>query len=259
MEQSKQDKTQNDAQYWQLQELKSIGIIANNIVHDFNNVIGVIRGYADLALRATSADDRSRAYLTHVIEEADTAKELAEKLRIFSGQEKLDYKLIDIPSVAEQAIKIFRESVPTTIEFQQDIDTTCGAVLGDADQIQQAVINLFRNAYDALCDKGGILNLTVNEVDVGAEVYRGLDEGRYVKLTVSDTGCGMDQETLKRIFEPFFTTKKNREHAGLGLLVVDKIVKGHKGAVIAESKVGEGAKFDIYLPLPKEGQEEKEG
>jgi len=252
MEGLEKEKMQGVAQDRQLQELKFIGLIASGIVHDFNNAIGIIRGYADLALRATPSSDHNHAYLKQIIEGADLSKDLAEKLRIFTKQKKPNFELINIHSIVDQAVIIFKESLAATIDLQQDIDTMCTAVLADADQIRQAVINLCNNACDAMCENGGVLKIILKEVDVGAsfaEEYEGLNEGRYVKLTICDTGHGMDQKILKQIFEPFFTTKKTGENAGLGLSVVHAIVKGHKGEIIAESHPGEGAKFDIYLPL----------
>ena len=246
------EKEQLDIQLQQLQELKCIGLIAGSIVHSFNNVLGVIRGYADLALRTTSSSDRRYADLKQVIEGVDSAKDLAGKLRIFTKQKKPDFKLINVHSIIGQSIAIFRKSLPASIDIQQDIDTTCGIVLADTVQIQQMVISLCNNAYDAICENGGIIKIILNEVEVGASFateYKRLNEGRCVKLTVSDTGCGMDQEILKKIFEPFFTAKKAGGGAGLGLCVVYEIVKGHKGEVIVESKLGEGTTFDIYLPL----------
>ena len=278
MNKSENEKKQLDAQLQQLQELKFIGLIAGGIVHSFNNVIGVIRGYADLALRSTSSSDSNHDYLKHIIEGAYSAKNLADKMRTFARQKKLDLKLISIHPVVKQAIKIFegsrsfsptphdkskttvkntptgqifKESPAAPIDIQQDIDTMRATVLADADQIQQVVINLCNNAYDALCENGGILKVILKEVDVGssfAEGYERLNEGRYVKLTVSDTGRGMDQNILKQIYEPFFTTKKINEHAGLGLAVVDEIVKCHKGTIIVESEPDHGTTFEIYLP-----------
>jgi len=258
MEGLDKEKIQGAAQDQQLQELKFIGLIVSGIVHDFNNAIGIVRGYADLALRATPSSDHNHAYLKQIIEGVDLSKDLAEKLRIFTRQRKPDFKLINIHSIVERAINIFNESLSAPIDIQQDIDTMCTAILADADQIQQVVINLCNNANDAISENSGSLEIILKEVDVStslAEEYEGLNVRRYVKLTICDTGHGMDQEILKRIFEPFFTTKKTDKNAGLGLSVVHAIVRGHKGEIIAESHPGEGAKFDIYLPLVNGGHE----
>lgn len=245
-------KKQLEAQLQQPQELKFIGIIVNDIVHSFNNIIGVIHGYADLALKARSSPERSQTYLKEIIKEADSAKNMAEQLRAFTGQNKPNFQSIATHPVIEQAIKIVKSSLSAQIDIQQDIDITCGTALVDADQIQQAVINLCRNACDAMCENGGILKIILKKVDIEAsfaEEYKCLSEGRYVKLTVSDTGHGMDQNILEQIYDPFFTAKKVGKGAGLGLSVVHSIIMIHKGEIIVNSKPEEGTTFDIYLPL----------
>lgn len=262
MNKPENEKKQSDAQFRQLQELKFIGLLAGGIVHSLNNVIGVIHGYADLALRATSSSECSYAYLEQIIKEAVLAKDLAGKIGVFARQKKPDFKLIDIHPIVGQEIKIFRESLPASIDIQQDMDMTGTIVLADAGQIRQVVINLCDNAHEAMCENGGILKVILKEVDVTAsfaEEYKYLTEGKYVKLTVSDTGRGINQEILERIFEPFSTTKKSGEGAGLGLSVVHQIVKNHKGEIIVKSNPGEGTTLDIYLPLANKDHGEKEG
>jgi len=248
------DKEQNPipAVDQQAQNLRYVGMIINAIVHSYNNSIGLIRGYADLSLRATEPDNRIYPYLKNIIEGADSVKDLSEKMRILGKQEKQDYKLIPIAPVVEGAVNSFSKSLSSPDKIQSDCDSACPAVLANADQIQQVVINLCSNAYDALGENGGTINVLMKEADVKASSGEGqqdLSEGRYVKLTVCDTGCGMDQEVSQRIFEPFFTAKKGSENAGLGLAVVQAIVNAHKGVITVESKQGEGTTFDIYLPL----------
>lgn len=246
------EKKQLNKQLQQLQELKLIGLLANSIVHRFNNSIGVIYGYADLILKSTPSDDDNYTYLKQIIEEVDCAKDLAERMRIFTKQKRVDFQLISIHSIVEQAIKVFQESLPTSMDIQQDFHTTRATVLADAGQIQQAMINLCSNAYHAVCENGGILKVALSEVDVEdsfAEEYEYLNKGKYVKLTVSDTGCGMDQNVLRQVYDPFFTTKEASKGVGLGLSVVYEIVMDHKGEIIGESSLGEGTVFDIYLPL----------
>ncbi|MCK5259843.1 MAG: hypothetical protein KAJ70_02155 [Candidatus Omnitrophica bacterium] len=252
MDEAKNEKMKLDGEFRQLQELRSIGIIANRIVHDFNNTIGIIRGYADLALRVAPVSDRGHNFLEKIIEETDSARKLAEKLRIFTRQRKADFKLISSHLIVGQAIQIFRESLPALMDIQQDIDTTGTTVFADAGQIQQVVTGLCNNAYDALCENDGSLKISLKEEDVKAsfaEEYKHLNEGKYVKLTVSDTGRGMDQATMERIFEPFFTTKEAGQGAGLGLSVVHGIVMNHHGEIIVDSRLGKGTTVRVYLPL----------
>jgi len=258
MEELDKNKTQSASQDQKLRELKSIGLIINAIVHSFNNAIGLIRGYADLSLRVTDPDSRGYPYLKNIIDGTDSVKELSEKMRIFGKQEKQDLKVTQIHSIVEEAINLFAMSLASPIKIQKNIDATCGAILADADQIHQVVVNLCRNAYHAIRDKEGVIEVILKEINVDAsfiQVQRELNEGRYLKLTIKDAGVGIDQDVLGRIFEPFFTTQKTEESAGLGLTVVQGIVKNHQGKIIVESKLGEGATFDIYFPLVNENYE----
>jgi signal transduction histidine kinase len=255
MDTSENEKKQTDEQLRQLQELKCIGLIAGSIIHSFNNTIGVIHGYADLALRATSSSDRRHVYLKQIIEEAGRAVELSEKMRIFARQKKPDFQFVSIPPIVEQAIAILKESAPASIDIQQDIDAPGTVVFADADQIQQVVINLSNNAFEAMRENGGTLKINLKKIN-GKALER-LSRGRYVNLTVSDTGPGMDSNVLKQMYEPFFTCHKGEGHAGLGLAVVHHIVSGHQGKILVESRLGEGTTFDVYLPLANKDREKR--
>lgn len=251
MERSAQGNRHNDARDRYPQDPGSIGLIINTIVHSFNNAIGLIRGYADLSLRATDPENRIYPYLKNIIQGTDAMKELSERMRIFGKQAKKDLQLMQIHPIVEEAVHAFTGAAPS-VKIRQDIDTHGGKVLADAGQIRQVVISLCDNAHDAICDNGGEIEVALKEVDVDvsfAGAHKDLKEGRYLKLTVRDTGSGMDPGIASRIFEPFFTTKNAGEHTGLGLTVVQAIVKNHKGSIAIESKRGEGTRFDIFLPV----------
>ena len=251
MESPRQENQRNAIPRQLPQDLSSIGLIINTIVHSFNNSIGLIRGYADLSLRATDPDNRIYPYLKNIINGADAMKELSEKMRIFGKQAKKDLQRMRIHSIVEEAVNTFAKSLEPPANIQQDIDVRCGEILADAGQIRQVVVNLCDNAHDATCDNGGEIKVALKEVDVDAsfaKAHKGLQEGKYLRLIVGDSGSGMGPEILSRIFEPFFTTKGEERHPGLGLTVVQAIVKNHKGAVFAESKVGDGTRFDIFFP-----------
>lgn len=236
----------------QKQNLRYVGLIINSIIHSFNNSIGLIQGYANLSLRAAEPDSRIHNYAQSIMDGAKSVQELSNKMQILSGQENQNYQSIPIQSVVEEAMKSLPMSLTSPTKIQSDLDSSCGDVLADADQIKQVVINLCSNAYDAVQDNNGSIKVSLKEVDVKDSSDDGpqnISEGKYVKLTVSDTGVGMDQEVSERIFEPFFTTKKEGENAGLGLAVVHGIIKQHEGEIITVSKQGEGATFDVYLPL----------
>src|SRR3989338_1443620 len=251
MERPDQRNVQNDAQGRLPQDLSSIGLIINSIVHSFNNAIGLIRGYADLSLRATDPESRIYPYLKNIINGTDAMKELSEKMRVFGQQAKKDLQLMKIHPIVEEAVNAFTRSLAPPVQIRQDIDAHCGEILADADQIRQAVINLCDNAHHATRDNGSEIKVSLKEVDVDASfagTHKDLKEGRYQKLTVRDTGSGIDPGILSRIFEPFFTTKNEEGHSGLGLTVVQAIVKNHKGVISAESKLGDGTRFDIFFP-----------
>jgi len=251
MENSQEKQVSGGLQAQSSDDLKFIGLIMNTVVHSLNNTIGLIHGYADLSLRAADPDSRVYPYLKNISDGADSLKELSEKMRIFSKQEKQDLTLMNIHVLVEEAVNSFAASLTSSVEVQKNIDPACGTVLADEAQIRQVVTNLCRNAYDAVRDKGGVIEVSLMPRDVDAafaEAHKNLEEGRYLNLAVKDTGCGMNQEISSRIYEPFFTTKGAGGNAGLGLTVVQAIVKNHKGSIFVESKPGEGTEFDVFLP-----------
>ena len=242
-----------------MQELKSMGLITSDIVHSFNNAIGVIRGYADLSLRATDPADGIYPYLEQIISGADSAKELMEKLRVFSRQEKPNFQWQHIQPIIKDALETSQAVHTPPVQIAQEMDPACGKVLADAHFIGQMAINLCRNACEAVQGWGGAVKVFLREVELEgarAAVGNDLPKGKYARLRVSDTGRGMDQEVLKKMFEPFFTTKKEGEGSGLGLAVVRAIVKAHNGGIIVESQLGAGTIVDVYLPLAQEEEEQ---
>lgn len=241
-----------------LQELKSIGLITNDIVHSLNNAIGVMRGYADLSLRAADPADSICPYLEEIISGADSAKELVEKLRVFSRQAKPDFQRQHVQPIIKDALEASHAAHVLPVKIDQELDPACGKVLADARLIRQLAINLCRNACEAVQGGGGAVKVFLREVELeGARAAVGNDlrKGKYARFRVSDTGRGMDREVLREMFEPFFTTKKEGEGSGLGLAVVRAIVKAHNGGMIVESQLGAGTIVDVYLPL---AQDEKE-
>ena len=159
--------------------------------------------------------------------------------------------------VIEETLKLLRSTIPTTIEFSEKIDTSA-RILGDQTQVQQVIMNLCTNAYHAMREEGGILDVSLSSFELdskSAPQYPGLSPGPYVKLVVSDTGCGMDDATRRRIFDPYFTTKKKGEGTGLGLSMVHGIVKGHGGEITVYSEPGIGTTFVVYLPSIEQMEE----
>jgi len=255
------EKANLEAQLRQSQKLESVGTMANGIAHTFNNVLGTIRGYADMSLKVTPPETRVYLYLKHIIKGTATAKELADDMLMFSRNETQNFRLTDIESIVQEAIKLFKVSFMDTVTLHINLETISGKIFLDPNQIEHTVMNLCQNAYHAVRDDGGEIAITLKQIDVDtslASAYQNLHEGPYAKLTITDTGRGMDKKTLEHIFEPFFTTKPAGEGTGLGLSVVHGIMTAHKGSIIVKSSPGEGTTFDLYFPLADGQNQTKE-
>ena len=233
------------------QRMETIGTLAGGIAHDFNNILSPILGYVDMAMEDVAEDSSVYDYLEQVIKATRRAKELVEQILLFSKNADRDASPIHIHLIIREALKLVRASLPTTIEIQQNINTDAGIVVANAAQIHQVLVNLCANAAHAMRDSGGILRVSLEPVDVDealAEEHTALQPGPYARLTVSDTGRGMDEQTLSRVFEPFFTTKDVGEGTGLGLSVVHGIVTSHNGEITLDSVPGNGTTATVYFP-----------
>jgi PAS domain S-box-containing protein len=242
---------QLEGQLRQSQKMEAIGTLAGGIAHDFNNILSPIIGFAELALADVPAGSPVSHKLERVIQAGQRAKDLVNQILTFSRQKEQEAKPVEMKEIVKEALKLIRATIPTTIEIRQDIEDDTGLIMGDITQVHQVLMNLCTNAYHAMQDAGGILGVVLENVDVdecSAAKYLHLQPGSYVRLTVSDTGYGMDKKTLERIFEPFFTTKKQSEGTGLGLSIVHGIVKSMGGAITVYSEPGEGTTFKLYFP-----------
>ncbi|HBD08588.1 MAG TPA: hypothetical protein DCZ69_10020, partial [Syntrophobacteraceae bacterium] len=233
------------------QKLEAIGTLASGIAHDFNNILSAVIGYAELALMDTPNDSKSRNRLALVLAAGERAKDLVKQILAFSRQGEEGLKPIQIGYSVKEVLRFMRASLPSTIEIRQRIDPDLGLVLADDVQIHQVVMNLCTNAHHAMIDKGGVLEVRLTSADLGPEhvtVHPDFKAGTYVKLTVKDTGHGMDRHTMEKIFNPYFTTKEKGVGTGLGLALVHGIVQKHGGVITAESELGKGSCFDVYFP-----------
>jgi len=251
-----------EAQLRQAQKMESIGTLAGGIAHDFNNILVPILGYAELALDRVTPTDPVVGDLKQITLAANRAKELVKQILAFSRQAEHELWPLEPHLVIKEALKLLRSSLPTTIEIRQKIAVDCGAIFGDPTQLHQIIMNLCTNAYHAMRDTGGVLGVSLSKIDIRDEdrkvVSLQLEPGPYVKLEVSDTGHGMDRQTMARIFEPYFTTKPQGEGTGMGLSVVHGIIKSYHGHISVYSEPGVGTTFRIYLPRVKEKVERKE-
>jgi PAS domain S-box-containing protein len=247
---AKDDKEQLEAQLRQSQKMEAIGTLAGGIAHDFNNILGAILGYGELAHQESVEGSPLRRYLDNVMHAAERAKILIERILGFSRSGLGDRATVNFQFVVEETLELLEASLPAGIRLESRIDGGNLAVVGDATYLHQVAMNLCTNAIQAM-EGGGILRVNLECVDVilGRKLSRGsLNPGRYVRLTVSDTGSGMPAELRERIFDPFFTTKGVGRGTGLGLSLVHGIVTDLGGAIDVESKEGEGTTFDVWLP-----------
>ena len=246
-----EEKKELQTQLQHVQKMEAIGTLAGGIAHDFNNILLPIIGYTEMAITDVPKDSLIRKNLAEVLKAAELAKGLVRQILTFSRLSEKERKPLMMQPIIKESLKLLRASLPSTIEIRQNIDNECGAILADPTQIYQVMMNLCTNAYHAMREKGGILEVTLTEVDIDSpDLIPNLDlnPGQYLKLAVSDTGHGMDRTVVERIFDPYFTTKSPGEGTGLGLSVVHGIVRSHDGYITVYSEPGEGTTFHIYLP-----------
>ncbi len=241
-----------ESQLFQAQKMETLGTLAGGIAHDFNNLLTGIIGYHELAADSVPDDHPARLCLSEARNASLRARELVEQILTFGRQGAgVDHGPLDLAVVVEEARRFLRSTVPTNITIDVACTPECGLVLADATQIHQVLLNLGSNAAHAMREHGGSLRIALAPAGISSELALSLGAApanRYVCLSVSDTGHGMDESTRRRIFDPFFTTKNSREGTGLGLAVVHGIVRSHRGAIDVESAPGQGATFHIYLP-----------
>jgi PAS domain S-box-containing protein len=240
-----------EEQLRQSQRIEAVGTLAGGIAHDFNNILTAVIGYTEFSMAELPAGSQSKPPLNEVLKAAHRAKDLVHQILMFCQKVEKERSPIYIDPIIKEVFVLLRATIPTTIELCQEINEDTGSVLADPTQIHQVIMNLGTNAYHAMQEHGGTLKVTLGNLDVDAELAASspkLHEGAYVRLTLSDTGHGMEPDILEHIFEPYFTTKKTGEGSGLGLSVVHGIIMGHGGAITVKSAPGEGTSFTVYLP-----------
>lgn len=246
-----EDKAELQGHLIQLQKMETIGTLAGGIAHDFNNILTPIFGYAEMVLEELSDESPIKDDVEQINGAAVRAKYLVQQILTFSRQVDLDKKPIRLDHVVEEVLQLIKASFPSNIEIKQLLDRSCGFVLADSTQMHQIIMNLCTNAQHAMMDNGGTLTVSLEKEKVGSRQYNGspkMLKGDYVRLSVADTGHGMDKSTVERIFEPFYTKKEVGSGTGLGLSVVHGIVDNCNGTIIVKSKPGKGSVFTIYLP-----------
>ena len=240
-----------EAQLYQARKMGSIGTLAGGIAHDFNNILSGIMGYTELALDSVECESQLYNNLQEVFRAGNRARDLVKQILTFSRQTGQNRKPIQVRHIVNEALKFLRASLPTSTEVRRNIQSDA-LVLADPTQIHQVLMNLCANADHAMREKGGVLEVKLEEVELDADftaLQPDMKPGAYLNLTVSDTGNGMPPDVLERIFDPFFTTKETGEGTGMGLSVVHGIIGSYGGAITAYSEPGQGSTFKVYLPI----------
>lgn len=234
-------------QLYQAQKMEAIGTLAGGIAHDFNNILGAIIGYAEMIQEDCSKESAITHDIQQILKAGNRAKELVKQILAFSRQNGTKKIPMQPSVIVKEAIKLLRSSIPTTITIEQDIDPNAGIVLADPNQIHQIIMNLCTNAFHAMEENGGTLTITLTRKILFQENFT--KPGNFVQLSIRDTGSGIAPEIQEQIFEPYFTTKEVGKGTGMGLAMVHGIVQNCGGSITCESRVEEGALFQISLPV----------
>jgi signal transduction histidine kinase/CheY-like chemotaxis protein len=244
-----------EAQLVQSQKLEAIGTLAGGIAHDFNNILSAILGYIELAKIYVEPGAKVFTYLDEVFKAGNRAKELVRQILSISRQVEQKRKPVNINVIAREALRMLKATLPSSIEIRDNLDEQKFMIEADPVQMHQVVMNLVTNAGQSMKEKGGTLTVSMEAVDFKTLVKKMDQEikpGKYVKLTISDTGHGISREDRKRIFDPYYTTRAQGVGTGLGLAVAQSIVKKHGGNILFSTQIGKGTDFFIFLPALKD-------
>jgi len=238
-------------QLLQAQKMESVGTLAGGIAHDFNNILGAIMGFTEIAKDTIPQESFTAKNLNKVMEASQRAAGLVKQILSFSRQEKIKLSPLDPARIVQEALKLLRASIPSTIEIIEHINTKTRPILADPTQVHQILINLCTNACHAMEQTGGILDITLNDYELlqdEIQKHPEVQPGGFVVLTISDTGSGIEPDIWGRIFDPYFTTKEVGKGSGMGLSIVHGIVTSYGGFITSENKFGGGTVFRVFFP-----------
>ncbi len=236
----------------QSQKMQAIGTLAGGIAHDFNNILMAMMGYTEMAIETLGENQRAKVFLNQVLTSSRRAKDLIKQILTFSRQTERSLRPLQAGLVVKEALKLLRSTLPSTIKMKSSIKSH-GLCLADLTELHQVVMNLCTNAAYAMNEKGGVLEVSMEDRALdrakASAISPELKAGKYIVLSVADTGAGIPHDIMERIFEPFFTTKPAGEGTGMGLSVVHGIIKELGGHVEVESILGKGSVFRVFVPL----------
>lgn len=245
------EKKRLEAQLIQAQKMESIGTLAGGIAHDFNNILSPIMIHSEMAMMELPPDSPVQFNVEQIFQAGQKAKDMVKQILAFSRKGKGELAAIKITPILQEILKMLRSTIPATIGIHQNFAVQSDTVFANPTQIHQIMLNLCTNAAYAMKEEGGALEVSLVQEDIDSQTaakHIDLNPGPYLKLSVSDTGTGIDSETIQKIFEPYFTTKEPGEGTGMGLALIHGIVKSNGGAIAVESEQGKGTTFDVYLP-----------
>jgi len=244
------DRKAMETRLLQAQKMESIGNLAGGIAHDFNNLLFPIIGMSELLLEDLPKGSLEYKNAREIFLAGKRAGDLVNQILAFSRQSEHKMAPVRLQNVLKEVLKLSRSTIPTSIKIHEDIHQNCGLVIADPTQIHQVAMNLITNAFHAVEEKNGIIFVGLKEIPNSAS-----QPEQCIRLSVSDNGMGMTQDTIQKVFEPYFTTKEKGKGTGLGLAVVYGIVKEHKGEIKVNSEMGKGTTFNVYLPSMKKSSE----
>ena len=250
------EKTRLESQLQQAQKMESIGTLAGGIAHDFNNILSPIMIHSEMAMMDLPPESPLQPNLQQIFKAGERARDMVKQILAFSRKEQQERTPIRLGAILKEVVKLLRSSIPTTIEIHHNIETEIDIVFANHTQMHQVILNLCSNASHAMREKGGVLEIGLSDLYLHSEAageFENLNPGSYLRLTVKDTGHGIDPEIINRIFDPYFTTKGIGEGTGMGLSAAHGIVKSHGGDITVESEAGKSTTFHVLLPKFKEG------
>ena len=245
------EKEKLEAQLQQAYKMEAIGTLAGGIAHDFNNILSPIMIHSEMAMMDLPPESPLQHNLKQIFLAGERARGMVKQILAFSRKEQQERTPIRFGAILKEVVKLLRSSIPTTIDIRHNTEAEMDIIFANHTQVHQVILNLCTNASHAMREKGGVLEIGLSDLYLDFETagkFDNLNTGSYLRLTVRDTGHGIDPEVINRIFDPYFTTKETGEGTGMGLSVAHGIVKNHGGDITVESELGKGTTFHVLFP-----------